>query len=170
MKKLHSFAFYALMTPAIALGSSAALAQQSTGSQVEQDQTGVQKNQNDMKSTTSTSQTGQSGMKKDQSGMQNKGYMGSAPANGIHASNLIGAEVSTTGDEEVGPVNDLIIDQDGKVVGIVISVGGFLGMGEKEVAIGWDDVQKSGNADEMELRIDQTREELQSAPEFETQQ
>jgi hypothetical protein len=42
-------------------------------------------------------------------------------------------------------------------------------MGAKDVAIGWDDVQKSGSANELELRIDQSRESLLSAPEFETE-
>jgi len=162
MNKLQSFAFYALITPAIALGSSAALAQQSTGSQVEQNPQGMQKKQGDMKSSTKMPQTAQSRM-------QNTGYMDTAPGNGIHASNLIGATVTTAGDEEVGAVSDLIIDQDGQVVGLVIGVGGFLGMGEKDVAIGWDSVQRTGNADELELRIDQSRESLQSAPEFEIQ-
>ena len=162
MKKLHSFALYALIAPAIAFGSGAVLAQQSSGSELEQEQQGMQKNQDDMKATTRAPQTAQSRM-------QSTGYMGTAPADGIHASNLIGTEVITTGDEEVGAVSDLIIDQDGQVVGIVVGVGGFLGMGAKDVAIGWDDVQKSGSANELELRIDQSRESLLSAPEFETE-
>lgn len=66
-------------------------------------------------------------------------------------------------------MSDLIIDKDGQVVAVVVGVGGFLGMGEKNVAIPWDDVTKSGTAEEQELRIDATREELQSAPEFVTQ-
>jgi sporulation protein YlmC with PRC-barrel domain len=90
--------------------------------------------------------------------------------NGIHASDLMGVQVTTTGGDEVGPVSDLVIDQDGQVVGIVLGVGGFLGMGEKNVAIGWDDVSITGTADELELEIGQSRESLMSAPEFETQE
>ncbi|MHA7810453.1 MAG: PRC-barrel domain-containing protein [Marinobacter adhaerens] len=159
MNHLRSFAFYALITPAIALGSSAALAQQSTGSQ---DQPSMQKNQDEMKSSTKA-------MQKDQSHTQNIGYMGNAPTNGIHASDLMGAKVITAGDEEVGEVSDLVIDRDGQVVGVVIGVGGFLGMGEKDVAIGWDDIQRSGTAKELKLRITQSRESLMSAPEFQPQ-
>ncbi len=69
----------------------------------------------------------------------------------------------------MGSVSDLLIDENGQVVAIVVGVGGFLGMGEKNVAIGWDDVKTSGSADEQELRIDATREELSSAPAFEEQ-
>jgi len=77
--------------------------------------------------------------------------------------------VITAGDEEVGSVNDPVIDRDGQVVGVVIGVGGFLGMGEKDVAIAWDDIQRSGKAKKLELRISQSRESLMAAPEFETQ-
>lgn len=98
--------------------------------------------------------------------MNNKGYMASAPTNGIHVSTLMGAQVKTTEGEEIVQVSDLIMDQDAQVVGKVLGVGGFLSMGEKDVAIGWDDVQKSGSGDELELQIDQTRESLLSALEF----
>ncbi|NMT63869.1 hypothetical protein DIT72_09710 [Marinobacter orientalis] len=50
------------------------------------------------------------------------------------------------------------------MVAVVVSVGGFLGMGEKHVAINWDAVKMSGNPDDRDLRVDMTRDELQSAP------
>lgn len=167
MKKLHSLAFYALVTPAIALGSGAVLAEQSADKDVYQNQQSTQPEQDAMESTTGTAQSDQK--TGDQSGMQSRGYIASAPANGLQASDLIGADVKTTGDEEVGSVSDLIIDQDGRVVAIVVGVGGFLGMGEKDVAIGWDDVTKLGASDEQDLRIDLTREDLEGAPEYEGQ-
>lgn len=178
MKKLHSFAFYALVTPALALSSGALLAQQSTGQNADREQQSTEGNQDAMKSGTKTVQSGQEmgdqkmGDQKmaGQSGMHNKGYMDAAPANGMHASDLIGAELKTTGDEDVGAVEDLIIDKSGQVVAVVVSVGGFLGMGEKNVAIAWDDVMQSGTSDMQNLRIDVTREELQSAPEYVTQE
>lgn len=168
MKKLHSFAFYALVTPAIALSSGAVLAQQSTGQNADREQQSTEGNQGAMKSGTKTVQSGQE--MGDQSGMHNQGYMDSVPANGMHASDLIGAEIKTAGDEDVGAVEDLIIDKNGQVVAVVVSVGGFLGMGEKNVAIAWDDLTKSGASDMQDLRIDVTREQLQSAPEYVTQE
>lgn len=168
MKKLHSFAFYALAAPAMTLCSGAALAAgSSAGADAEHGQGSSQHEAGSMQSNP-MSERGQKN-KSDHSRSQNLGYMSSAPANGLQASNLIGAEVSTTGNEDVGPVNDLIIDADGQVVGLVIGVGGFLSLGEKDVAIGWDDVRISGTSDEPELRIDQTRQALESAPGFERQ-
>lgn len=166
MKKLHSLAFYALIAPAMTLGASSVLAQQTTGGAGERQQQDSQRDQTkgEMESKSRTSASDRE--RGDQSRMQSRNYLDSAPVDGTHASNLIGAEVKTAGDEDVGSVQDLIINADGQVVAIVIGVGGFLGMGEKDVAIGWDHVTRSGAADEPELRIDMTREELQAAPEF----
>lgn len=156
MKKLHSFAFCALITPVITFGAGSVLAQQPTDQKTDRGMQGAeQRDQGAMQS----SQRGQSMM-------QHKGYLDSAPKNGTQASNLIGADVKTTNDEEVGTVSDLIIDDKGQVVAIVVGVGGFLGMGEKDVAIGWDDVIKSSTSDDDELRISLTREGLMSAPKY----
>lgn len=174
MKKLHSLAFYALVTPAIALSSSAVFAEQSADQKMDKEKQSIQGDQDAMKSDTKTVQTEKKTAQReknmgDQSRAQNKGYMSAAPANGLHASKLIGADIKTTGDEEVGSVSELIIDQNGQVVAVIVGVGGFLGMGEKDVAIGWDDVTMSATPDKQDLRIDATREELQSAPEFVTE-
>lgn len=162
MKKLHSFTLYALITPAITLGAGSVLAEQAKGYDSDSQQKSSQRNQGDMNSSPMAMQGTQQG----QASMKHRGYMDAVPANGTHASNLIGADVKTAKDEEVGTVNDLIIDEKGQVVAIVVSVGGFLGMGEKDVAIGWDDVTRSVIADDNELQIKSTREGLMSAPEF----
>ena len=53
----------------------------------------------------------------------------------LAADEVIGEQVVNAGDEEVGEIADLVMDQDQKLVGVVLSVGGFLGIGEKWVAI-----------------------------------
>ena len=165
MKKLHSFAFYAFVTPVITLGAGSLLAQQSTDKNMDSEQHSPQHDQNSTQSTPWTTQGDQN--MHDQSRMEYRGYLGSAPANGSQASNLIGAEVRTSGGEEMGPVSDLIINKNGQVVAIVISVGGFLGMGQRDVAIGWDDVTRSGtSSDKNNLQLNMTSDSLMSAPEF----
>lgn len=153
MKKLNSLVFYALVTPAIALGTGSVLAQQTT------DQTRTQNSQRTMQSDADRKNTGHTNQKQN--------YLSSVPANGAHASNLIGAEVKTANNEDIGEVGDLIIGSNGQVLAIVVSVGGFLGMGEKDVAISWDHVTRSGAADDQQLRVKATREELKAAPNFE---
>ncbi len=161
MKKLHSFTLYALIAPAITLGAGSVLAEKPIGLDDDSQQKNTQLNQGTMMNSGPMAKGGQ------QSGMQPRGYMDAVPTNGTHASNLIGADVKTAKGEDVGSVNDLIIDQKGQVVAIVVSVGGFLGLGEKDVAIGWGDVTRSAISDDNELQIKSTREGLMSAPEFE---
>lgn len=157
MKKLHSFAFYALVTPAITLGAGSVLAEPTSGQDMDRE---PQSTQRDKDATQADSNA------RDQSRKENRGYLSSAPTNGMRASSLIDAEVKTTGDEDMGTVSDLIIDKNGEIVAVVVGVGGFLGMGEKDVAIGWGHVTKSGTGDDQELKIDVTRESLRAAPSF----
>lgn len=58
----------------------------------------------------------------------------------IRAEELIGTTVYGAGDENVGEIGDVVLTQDGKVDSIIIDVGGFLGMGEKEIAVGMDNL------------------------------
>ncbi|MDI9245140.1 PRC-barrel domain-containing protein [Marinobacter sp. CHS3-4] len=167
MKKLHALAFYTMVAPALTLGSGALLAQESSDSSVGGESQASQEAYESGKSSDAKLRADQNDP--GHSGMKAKSYMSAAPAKGMQATDLIGADVTTTGDEEVGSVSDLIIDRDGQVVAIVVGVGGFLGMGEKNVAISWDQVTKSGTADERKLRINQTREGLKSAPEYKVQ-
>ncbi|WP_018167952.1 PRC-barrel domain-containing protein [Thioalkalivibrio sp. ALMg9] len=186
MNKLHSFAFYALVTPAITLGAGSVLAQQHTdqgadrGAQSsERDQGATQYNDRDrapgdMERDQRSERAGQDDAKTAEDRRdagdelaERKGYLESVPASGMQVSELMGTDVKTAGDEDLGSIDDLIIDQDGQVVAIIVGVGGFLGMGQKDVAIGWGHVTTSGTADDRELRVDVTREQLRDAPKFE---
>lgn len=54
------------------------------------------------------------------------------------ASKLIGLKVYNDANEKLGDINELILDKDGKVSAVVIGVGGFLGMGEHDIAVSMD--------------------------------
>jgi sporulation protein YlmC with PRC-barrel domain len=51
------------------------------------------------------------------------------------ASKLVGVNVYNDKDEKLGDINEVLIDKSGKVAGIVIGVGGFLGMGEHDIMV-----------------------------------
>ena len=51
------------------------------------------------------------------------------------ASKLMGLDVYNENNEKLGDVNEIILDKSGKVTAVVIGVGGFLGMGEHDVAV-----------------------------------
>jgi sporulation protein YlmC with PRC-barrel domain len=54
------------------------------------------------------------------------------------ASKVIGLNVYNEANEKLGDINELILDKDGKVNAVVIGVGGFLGMGEHDIAVSMD--------------------------------
>jgi hypothetical protein len=54
------------------------------------------------------------------------------------ASKLMGLDVYNEGNEKLGDINVLILDKNGKVNAVVIGVGGFLGMGEHDIAVSMD--------------------------------
>ena len=54
------------------------------------------------------------------------------------ASKLMGLDVYNEANEKLGDINELIVDKDGKVNAVVIGVGGFLGMGEHDIAVTMD--------------------------------
>jgi len=89
-------------------------------------------------------------------------------ATDMRADKLIGASVYNTEGEKVGDVEDIVFDKDGKIVGVVLKVGGLLGIGGKSVGIKWDEVKVSP-ADEL-MTISYKKEQLEVAPDFKTQE
>ncbi|GGH05855.1 photosystem reaction center subunit H [Alsobacter metallidurans] len=58
-------------------------------------------------------------------------------------SKLMGVDIYGPNDEKVGDVSDVLLDHQGNIKGVVIGVGGFLGMGEKDVAVPFNAIQWS---------------------------
>ena len=53
------------------------------------------------------------------------------------SSKLIGLNVYNEQNEKLGDINEILLDKSGKVEGVVIGVGGFLGMGEHDIKVEW---------------------------------
>jgi hypothetical protein len=83
---------------------------------------------------------------------------------------LIGQTVYATDEAKIGSISDLIINKDGKnVEGFVIGVGGFLGIGEKNVALKMDRLKMAPSADgSLRLTMDAKKDELTNAPTFQS--
>lgn len=76
---------------------------------------------------------------------------------------LVGRDVRNVTNETIGEVNNVVVDPDGKIQQVIVSVGGVLGVGAKHVALAWNQVRvdSAGGA----LMVDMTKEQLKSAPE-----
>jgi len=88
-----------------------------------------------------------------------------APGGDWRASKLIGASVRNIQDQSLGEIEDVILDSEGKVVSVIISVGGFLGLGEKNVAVAYRDLMigKSDDGDPV-VQISLSKQALETAP------
>jgi sporulation protein YlmC with PRC-barrel domain len=84
----------------------------------------------------------------------------------MRASKLIGADVRNTANEDVGEINEVILDKDGKVAAVVLGVGGFLGMGERQVAVEFKSLRFAEKDGAPTVTIDATKDALKSAPEW----
>jgi sporulation protein YlmC with PRC-barrel domain len=82
------------------------------------------------------------------------------------ASQLIGLRVLTPSGEELGDVNDLIMNTTGQTTGLVIGVGGFLGIAEKNVAITYDRMETMTKDKEVVVVLQTTKAELEAAPDY----
>ena len=87
----------------------------------------------------------------------------------VLASKVIGSTVYGPGDENLGDINDVILAKEGGVDAVVIGVGGFLGIGEKNVAVAFDQIEPTTDADgNVKLVLRVSKEELDAAPEYMT--
>ena len=74
----------------------------------------------------------------------------------------------SNGQDTIGEVADLIVTQDGRVEAIVVGVGGFLGVGQKSVALAWDSIELTERDGERVILVAATREQLEGMPAFKT--
>jgi hypothetical protein len=85
------------------------------------------------------------------------------------ASKLIGTKVMGPDDKSIGDINELILDGSGAVHGVVIGVGGFLGIGEKAVAVPFKslNVQRDQKGTAIQkVSVSFTKDQLKSAPTY----
>ena len=142
MKNLTSLALAAALTPALALGiSTVALADRDSDDAQRQAQGGE--------------------------GVGEQ-HLSIKPQGAVYADEIIGQSVTSrsTGND-FGEVSDLVIGQDGRIVGVIVSTGGFLGMGQRDVALPWDQIHHTMEDDELVFSIDMDEDQLRNLPEYE---
>lgn len=85
------------------------------------------------------------------------------------ASKFKGTDVVGTDDKKIGDVSDILFDKDGKIEAFVVSVGGFLGVGSKDVALAPTafEVIKGSNGSADKLKLAMSKDELKQAQNFE---
>lgn len=83
------------------------------------------------------------------------------------SSKIVGQPVYNAAGERIGDINELILGSNGQVESAVIGVGGFLGLGEKLVAVMYKDLSFTNDANgSMRVTLNSTKEALETAPDF----
>jgi sporulation protein YlmC with PRC-barrel domain len=82
------------------------------------------------------------------------------------ASDVYNSAVYDPAQRKIGNVTDLVIDDHGMVTSAVIGVGGFLGAGEKEVAVPFADLKVASKDGKSWLVLDRSKQDLEKAPSY----
>jgi hypothetical protein len=91
------------------------------------------------------------------------------PVAEVPLDDLRGAPVYGTENEQIGSIGDVRLGPDGTAEYVLVDVGGFLGIGAREVAIGFDEmtVLHDEGWQELQVHVAATREDLERMPEYE---
>ena len=93
--------------------------------------------------------------------------MSSVPANGETITHWYKQNVYDPQDNKIGEVMDVLVDREGKATALIIGVGGFLGAGEKDVAVPFNAVQMTNkNNNKWYLVMNATKDALKNAKGF----
>ena len=71
--------------------------------------------------------------------------------------------------EDIGEINDIVLTADGQVSSVILGIGGFLGIGERDVAVNMgalEVVREDGDSDDRFLVVKTSKEQLEQLPEF----
>src|SRR5208282_5753484 len=86
----------------------------------------------------------------------------------VLGTDFIGTPVMTKDGQQIGKISNLVFDQEGRIELAVIGVGGFLGIGEKEVAVPFDALKSETVSNKNAFVVDATKDQLKTAPAFQT--
>lgn len=139
MKTVQTLLFCTLLIPAVALGQeSESQPDAKSQEQMEKAQDQTTKQQTEESASSSASSDA---FMKEQKGDQ------------VRSDQLVGSAIINASDEEIGTIDNLLLNEDGQVVGIIVGVGGFLGIGEKNVALSWDAVEITRGEGEADYKV-----------------
>ncbi|MEL6372915.1 MAG: PRC-barrel domain-containing protein [Pseudomonadota bacterium] len=89
-----------------------------------------------------------------------------AAGEAIRASDLLNLPVYS-GENAIGDINDILLNESGEADRVIIGIGGFLGLGEKNIAVSFSDLTITRNADnELRVTTNMTKKQLNAAPRF----
>jgi sporulation protein YlmC with PRC-barrel domain len=95
---------------------------------------------------------------------QDNAVFANVPSNAAPISTYYDEDVYDNQENKIGEVNDILLDADGKIAAVIVGVGGFLGVGEKDVAVPFNALKVTEKDNDRYLVMNTTKEALESAP------
>jgi len=92
--------------------------------------------------------------------------MNTVPTSSMTVTDWYKQDVYDQTNTKVGEIMDVLVGQDGQVNALIIGVGGFLGAGEKDVAVSFNTVKATRKDNKIYLTMNTTKDALKSAPGF----
>jgi hypothetical protein len=87
-------------------------------------------------------------------------------ANQLLASRFKGTDVLGADNQKIGDVSDILFSQDGKIEAYIVGVGGFLGIGQKDIALAPSSFEVVRDNNEMKLKLAMSKDQLKQHAEF----
>lgn len=94
------------------------------------------------------------------------GLMTTVPSGSKTVTDWYKQDVYDPGNNKIGEIMDVLVSADGKVDALIVGVGGFLGAGEKDVAVSFDAVKPTNKDNKTYLSMNTTKDALKTAPGF----
>jgi sporulation protein YlmC with PRC-barrel domain len=88
------------------------------------------------------------------------------PSTGTTVTNYYKQAVYDPKENKIGDIDDVLVDKDGRITALVIGVGGFLGVGEKDVAVPFSAVKGTKKDNKWWLTLNETKDSLKKAVGF----
>ncbi len=79
---------------------------------------------------------------------------------------ILGRDVVSTADENMGRIVDVIVDRSGQVRAAIIDFGGFLGVGSRKIAVDWSALHFPQSKPDAKITLELTRDQVKAAPEY----
>jgi sporulation protein YlmC with PRC-barrel domain len=90
----------------------------------------------------------------------------SIPGNALTVTDWYKQDVYDPNNNKIGQISDVLVDKSGKISTLIIGVGGFLGAGQKDVAVPFEEVQATTKDNKVHLVMNTTKDALKNAPGF----
>lgn len=96
----------------------------------------------------------------------NPGLMTNVPSSAKTVTDWYKQDVYDTHETKIGSVSDVLVNPDGQINTLIVGVGGFLGAGEKDVAVNFSAVKPETKDNKIYLTMNTTKDALKGAPGF----